>query len=101
MYGYPKVQISGYFLSKIALHMLESEYKREVEGLVLTFSSQSTKIKTCCWTTINRNILEPTKKIYLISKDKVEAMTKQKEDHNHDKIKFYTHQLGDLQTGEQ
>ena len=35
---------SGYFLSKIALHMLESEYKREVEGLVLTFSSQSTKI---------------------------------------------------------
>ena len=35
----------------------------EVEGHVLTSSCESTKITTSCWGTSNRRMLEPTKKI--------------------------------------
>ena len=47
-----------------------------VEGPVLTFSHQSTKTATSCWTTIERMTLEPTKKRYPTPKDKGEAATK-------------------------
>ena len=36
-----------------------------------------------------------------MTKDKEEAAEKRWEGHNHDKIKSYTHWLGDPQTGEQ
>ena len=37
-----------------------------VEGHVLIFSLRNTKIATSCWTTINRRIVEPTKKILYV-----------------------------------
>ena len=35
-----------------------------VEGRVLIFSWKTSKITTCCWTIIDRRMLEPTKKRY-------------------------------------
>ena len=43
---------------------------------------------------------EPTKKRYLMSKDKGEASTRQLEGCDHDKIKSHTHPVDDPQTGE-
>ena len=39
-----------------------------VEGYVLISSCESTRIATTCWTTIDRRMLEPTKKWYPMSK---------------------------------
>ena len=39
-----------------------------VEGCVLFFSCKSSKITTCCWKTIDRRMLDPTKKRYPTSK---------------------------------
>ena len=48
------------------------EKDSEVDGRVLIFSCKSSKIKTCCWTTFNRRMLDPIKKRYPTSKDKGE-----------------------------
>ena len=45
--------------------------------------------------------MEPTKKMYPMSKDKDEAVTRPQEGCNHDKVKSYTCWMGDPQTGEQ
>ena len=42
----------------------------EVEERALIFSCENSKIKTRCWTTINRKMLDPTKKRYPTSKGK-------------------------------
>ena len=44
-----------------------------VEVRVLISSCESTRIATTCWTTIDRRMLEPTKKRHPMSKDKGEA----------------------------
>ena len=41
-----------------------------VEECVLIFSCKNSKIPTRCWTTIDRRMLDPTKKNYLTSKGK-------------------------------
>ena len=54
----------------------KSNQKGGVKEHVLISSCKITKIKTRCWTTINRRMLELTKKKkkkHLMSKDKVEA----------------------------
>ena len=43
-----------------------------VEGCALISSCKSTKITTSCWTAIDRRTLEPTKKRYHTSKDKLQ-----------------------------
>ena len=49
-----------------------------VEGHVLTFCCKNTKIASNYWTTIDKRMLEPTKKIYPITKGKGEAPNKMK-----------------------
>ena len=46
------------------------------EGLALIFSFENFKIATCFWKTINRRMLDPTKKRYPTSKGKGEAPKK-------------------------
>ena len=47
-----------------------------IEGLALIFSFENFKIATCCWKTINRRMLDPTKKRCPTS------MEKKKSEHN-------------------
>ena len=47
-----------------------------VEGHVLIFSCENSKITTHCWTTIDRRMLDPTKKRYPTSKGTGEAPTR-------------------------
>ena len=72
-----------------------------VQGRAPISSCENTKIATSGCTTINRLMLEPTKKRYPMSKDKEEATLRSREGHNHNKIKSHTCQVGDPQTGEQ
>ena len=44
-----------------------------IEGCALTFSWENSKITTCCWTTIDRRMLDPINKRYPMSKNKGEA----------------------------
>ena len=46
-------------------------------------------------------MLEHTKKIYPMSKDKEEAAARWQEWNKYDEVKSHTHQVSDLQTGEQ
>ena len=68
-----------------------------VERRVLISYCNSTKITTSCWTTIERKTLEPTRKREPTFKDKEEGAARQKEGHNHDKIKSHTHWVSDPQ----
>ena len=39
---------------------------RYVEGWALSFSCENSKITTCCWTTVDRRMLDPTEKKILL-----------------------------------
>ena len=48
-----------------------------VEGRALIFSCENSKITTRCWTTVDRRMLDPTKKSYPMSKGKGEIPARQ------------------------
>ena len=48
-----------------------------VEGRALIFSCKNSKITTCCCTTMDRRMLDPTKKSYPMSKGKGEIPARQ------------------------
>ena len=67
-------------LSWVALHGMPHSFTEPdkfqdggLEGRVLLFSWKNSKITTCCWTTFDRKMLNPTKKRYPTSKGKGEA----------------------------
>ena len=55
------------------LSLEEPQQDGGVDGRVLIFSCKSSKFTTCFWTTINRGLLDLTKRRYPTSKGKVEA----------------------------
>ena len=69
------------------------------DGGCTFISCKSTKITTSYWITIDRRMLEPTKKIYPMSKDKEEAAARWQEGHKYNEVKSHTCQVSDLQTG--
>ena len=72
----------AYYLSSVYLRfcyflwVMEGSTDGRVAGWMLIFSCENTKIATSSWATINRRILDPTKKRYPVSKGKGEAPTR-------------------------
>jgi len=71
---------------------LGPQWNGRIEGCVLIFSCKNSKIATHCWTTINRRMLDPTKKIT----PRPRAKAKTQQDSRKGKIAFrikpHTHQ---------
>ena len=63
-----------------------------VKGRALIFSCKNYRIKTCCWTTIDKRMLYPTKKRFLMSRGKGEPQKDGRRDKIAFEIKPHTHQ---------
>ena len=62
----------------------EDEEDGQLEGHVCIFSCENSKIATCCWTSIDRRMLDPTK----IDTPRSRAKEKPQQDGRKDKITF-------------
>ena len=62
---------ASYTMSWTSVH--SSSGTLSIRSYVLIFSCENAKIATCCWTTTNKRMLDPTKKRYPTSKGKGEA----------------------------
>ena len=63
----------------MCVHILKRKIEQDgrVDGRALIFSCKNSKTTTCCWTTIDRRMLDPTKERHATSKCKGEAPARQ------------------------